>query len=344
MNPLNIISRKDLDALVNRREGETKIGETVHTLDETNWAAALQNSTAQFVLLGIPEDIGVRANHGVGGAHTTWLPSLKSFLNVQETDKLQGSKIAVLGAFDLAEMMVRSQNMDVIALRTLVDEIDNIVYPVIKLIVQAGKIPIVVGGGHNNAYPILKGVSEAKGKAINTINLDAHCDYRVLEGRHSGNGFRYAKQDGYLEKYAMIGLHRNYNSQSLIDEMTHDKDIDFCFYDTIFIEEARDYKKAIDQAVKLTSGNATGIELDLDCIERVLSSAATPCGIAAIQARKYLFQVAHTVDIAYLHLTEGIVKRNDGVEDFMTAKLISYLITDFIRASTNRTTVFIEEA
>ncbi len=34
---------------------------------------------------------------------------------------------------------------------------------------------------------------------INSINLDAHSDFRPAEGRHSGNGFRYAEEDGYLQ-------------------------------------------------------------------------------------------------------------------------------------------------
>nr|WP_233167177.1 arginase family protein [Pedobacter sp. ASV2] len=35
------------------------------------------------------------------------------------------------------------------------------VFPIIEKIVAAGKVPIVIGGGHNNAYPIIKGSSLA---------------------------------------------------------------------------------------------------------------------------------------------------------------------------------------
>ena len=63
-------------------------------------------------------------------------------------------------------------------------------------IVPSGKIPIIIGGGHNNAYGNIKGLALAKGKPVNAINFDAHSDFRIMEGRHSGNGFSYAFEEG----------------------------------------------------------------------------------------------------------------------------------------------------
>jgi formiminoglutamase len=70
------------------------------------------------------------------------------------------------------------------------------------------KIPVVIGGGHNNAYPLLKGAAKGLQQAqqtplpqINCINLDAHTPVTgPEEGRHSGNAFRYAESDGFLQK------------------------------------------------------------------------------------------------------------------------------------------------
>ncbi|HRO42268.1 MAG TPA: formimidoylglutamase [Flavipsychrobacter sp.] len=343
MSNLNIISQQELNQLFTKRDGETKLGENVQVVDGVDWQTSLNRSDAQFVLLGIPEDIGVRANYGVGGTHTLWEPALKAILNVQHTDLLQGEKLLILGSFDFSEMMKRSANMEVEGMRMLVNEIDDLVYPVIKAICDSGKTPIIIGGGHNNAYPILKGISKSKGTAINCINLDAHTDYRAIEGRHSGNGFRYAKMDGYLKRYAMVGLHRSYNSQNVLNDITSDPDIHFCFYEDIFLQMKSELYGAIDEAIRFTAGTVTGVELDLDCIEHTLSSAATPCGFTTLQARQFLLQTIHFANVGYLHLTEGIVSRNDGREDPMTAKLISYLVTDFIRAATNKPTVFIKE-
>ncbi|NQY12901.1 MAG: arginase family protein, partial [Henriciella sp.] len=69
-----------------------------------------------------------------------------------------------------------------------------------------GPIPIVIGGGHNNAYPILKGMSQGRHSTFAAINLDPHTDFRALEGRHSGNGFHYATEQGFLSHYFCLGM------------------------------------------------------------------------------------------------------------------------------------------
>jgi len=331
MGSLHVATRSHIDHLINKRPGETKLGEQVQVVHADNWQEELKNSSAKFVLLGIPEDIGVRANYGVGGAHTIWEPALKAILNVQHTNKLKGEDLLILGDFNFRDMMHKAEHAEVLALRELVAQIDDAVAPVIKEIIAAGKIPIIIGGGHNNAYPLLQGASEAKGNKVNCINLDAHSDYRTMEGRHSGNGFRYAKKKGYLDKYAIVGLHENYNSQEVMAEMEADDDILFSTYEDIFIYNELGFDTAVINAINHTKGKTTGIELDLDCIEHVLSSAATPCGISTVQARKYVTVCAANVDAAYLHITEGATKLKSGKEDMYTAKLVAYLATDFIR-------------
>ena len=228
--------------------------------------------------------------------------------------------------------MVRAEKSTVSEQRAIVDEIDQIVYPVIQKIVLAGKVPIVIGGGHNNAYPIIKGVSEALGNAINTINLDPHSDFRAMEGRHSGNGFRYAHREGFLEKYCVIGMHENYNAQDIVDEEKDDPDLSFAFYEDIFVKERKTFYDVVRNAMNKTSGRPTGIEVDMDCLERSLASAATPSGITAVQARRFVNWCAHTLHPAYFHIAEGVVELRDGRRDDMTPKMASYLVTDFIKA------------
>lgn len=344
MSRFKIISRKTIETLTNRREGEEKLGESVEILQENkDLKTSFEDCHARFVLIGIPEDIGIRANSGIGGAQTAWLPVLKSILNVQNTELLPGKELAVAGAFDFSEWMEESRDFPVYQLREMVSKIDEEVAVVLEAVFSAGKIPIVIGGGHNNAYPLLKAASRSSGKALNCINLDAHSDFRAIEGRHSGNGFRYAMMDGYLKKYAVVGLHRNYNSQSVLQEMSSHPDIHFCFYEDIFLHQPTSLDTALASAFRFTAGMPTGIELDLDCIEGVLSSAGTPSGFSALEARRFLARAAGVSDVAYLHLPEGCVSRADGKEDYLVPKLITYLVTDFVRASLNKKTVFIQE-
>ena len=323
-------TREQLNNLISYRDGETRLGQHV-AVAGADIRQALQSDAVKYVLLGIPEDIGVRANYGVGGAHTLWNPALKALLNIQSTTALPGNELLVLGAFDFSEWMNESLQADPVALRAYVARIDDEVYPLIRMIVAAGKIPVVIGGGHNNAYPLLKGASLALGQPVNCINLDAHSDFRVLEGRHSGNGFRYAKEEGYLSHYAIVGLHRNYNSQPVLNDIAGDLTLQASFYEDIFLDEQLGFRDALANAVGHTDNRPTGIELDMDCIERVLSSAATPNGITTVQARQYLRYCATNSQPAYLHITEGAVQLRDGRSDNSTAKLAAYLVSDFMR-------------
>lgn len=336
MSSFIITTKADLAPLINKREGEVKFGECVQTIEDDNWEAALKASAAKFVLVGIPEDIGVRANYGIGGTYTLWQPALKALLNVQESKCLKGEQLLVLGAFDFSDIMEQSKDKTIDELRELVSYIDDTVAPIIQKIAAAGKIPIVIGGGHNNAFPILKGISEARKTALNCINLDAHTDFRQMEGRHSGNGFRYAHREGFLNKYEVIGLHENYNAQDIIDEVIDDPDLHFSFYEDIFLREKFSFFEAVENAIERVAGKLTGIELDLDCIENVLSSAATPCGISTIHARQYISWCSKQLSPAYLHLPEGAVTLDDGRTNNLTPKLVTYLITDFIKAYPNK--------
>jgi formiminoglutamase len=47
---------------------------------------------------------------------------------------------------------------------------------------------------------------------VNAINFDAHSTF-ILEGRHSGNGFSYAYEEGFLKNILFFGLHENYTSK-----------------------------------------------------------------------------------------------------------------------------------
>ena len=346
MKHFKFYSKADILSLTKVRRFETKLGERLQYLkEEMEWPEVLQQSTAQYVLLGIPEDIGVKANYGLGGADTAWIPFLTAFLNIKSNDFFTGENILLLGHFDFGDLKFLIENnaysadekIDAYqhALKIVDDEVENMM----KEIAAANKIPLVIGGGHNNSYPIIKGVSKGLHKAeliplaqINCINLDAHADYGVTEGRHSGNGFRYAEEDGYLGKYCIIGLHENYVSQNLLMDMHNNPFLDYISYEEIFIHERKNFIQAVAHATGFTEDSKTGIELDLDCIENVLSSAATPSGITVLQARQYLNFAATDSKVAYLHICEGACKLPDGRKDESTGKLISYLVSDFVKA------------
>jgi formiminoglutamase len=343
---LKVYSKKDILSLTRLRKFETKLGERILTAgDVNNLEQSLKESKADFVLFGIPEDLGAKGNYGIGGTDTLWIPFLQSFFNIQSNDFLDGREVMVIGHFDFGDMQylidttAKSPEEKIEAYRHAVNTIDDEVEHLVKLITESKKIPLVIGGGHNNTYPLIKGAAKGWHNAgviplaqINCINLDAHADYRPMEGRHSGNAFRYAEEDGYLQKYCIVGLHENYLPQNVWIDIVNNPFIDCITFEDIFIREKRTFIQAVAHATGFTEDTLTGIDIDLDGIQNTLSSAMTPVGISPTQARQYISFAAADSKPAYVHICEGATRLNDGRSDATSGKLIAYLISDFIKA------------
>src|SRR5688500_7551337 len=345
MRHLKIYNKQDVLSLTKLRRFETKLGERIHILNDSDIEKSIRESKAGYVLFGIPEDLGAKGNFGIGGTDTLWIPFLQSLLNIQSNDFFDGEEVLLLGHFDFGDMQylidttARSQDEKIEAYRHAVNTIDDEVEQLAKIITETKKIPIVVGGGHNNSYPLIKGAAKGWHKAgvlqlaqINCINLDAHADYRPMEGRHSGNAFRYAEEDGYLQKYCIVGLHENYLPQNVWIDMVNNPFIDCITFEDIFVHEKRTFMQAVSHATGFTEDTLTGIDVDLDAIQNTLSSAMTPVGITPIQARQYISYTAADAKPAYVHICEGATRLSDGRSDSTSGKLISYLLSDFVKA------------
>ena len=345
---LKIYNKQDILSLTRIRRFETKLGERLQVIQDTSdIARSLVTSTAKYVLFGVPEDLGTKGNYGIGGTDTLWIPFLQSFLNIQSNDFFDGAEVLLLGHFDFGDIQylidttARTPDEKIEAYRHAVNKVDDEVEQLAKMIAEAKKIPLVIGGGHNNSYPLIKGTAKGWHKAgviplaqINCINLDAHADYRPMEGRHSGNAFRYAEEDGYLQKYCIVGLHENYLPQNVWIDIVNNPFIDILTYEDIFVHEKRNFIQAVAHATDFTDDGLTGIDVDIDCIEHTLSSAMTPVGILPNHARQYISFAAAQSKPAYLHICEGATRLSDGRADSTSGKLVSYLVSDFVKGMT----------
>ena len=339
-------NKTDILSLTRLRKYETKLGECILCgLDSASLEESISQTGAAYIIVGIPEDIGVKANLGTGGSDSCWFPFLDAFLNIQSNDFFSGENVFIAGHFNFNEIknLIKINASDdeekLAAYRHAVNTIDDEVEELINIITRYNKIPIIIGGGHNNAYPALKGAAKGLLKAglislsqINCISLDAHANYQPLEGRHSGNALRYADEDGYLNKYCVVGLHENNFQQNVWMDIANNPFIDCVTYEDIFIYEKRNFIQAVAHATGFTEDNYTGIEVSLDSIENVLSSASTPCGITTLHARQFVNFAATDSRIAYLHFCEGATILETGEICNSAGKLISYLVSDFIKA------------
>lgn len=334
----------DLAKVTNHRSGEIKFGEKMIVLPkDADKIKFLQESEAKYVLLGIPEDIGVRANYGRPGTASAWENAIKSIANIQHNRFSKGSQIIVLGQLDVSAEMRDVENLDFndiddrSKLSQLVEKIDKEVSHIIFTIMKAGKTPIIIGGGHNNAYGNIKGSALAKGKPINAVNFDAHSDFRILEGRHSGNGFSYAYEEGFLKKYFIFGLHENYTSKSVLDLIKKLEDrVRYNTYDSVNIRKEKDFTREMALALEFIKTDAFGIEIDLDAIPNIASSAMTISGFSVEELRQFISFFGQHKNAAYLHICEGAPDLADSPKNNLIGKLIGYLVTDFIKANNEK--------
>ncbi|TDD95928.1 formimidoylglutamase [Flavobacterium cellulosilyticum] len=331
----------DLAKATNHRSGEIKFGEKMITIPKgIDPSEFLKTSDAKYVLFGIPEDIGIRANYGRPGAASAWQSAIKSIANIQHNRFCKGSHLLVLGQLDVSQEMKDVENLDFnifkdrTRLSQLVEIIDKEVSHIIYTIVKSGKIPIIIGGGHNNSYGNIKGTALAKGKSINAVNFDAHSDFRILEGRHSGNGFSYAYEEGFLKKYFIFGLHESYTSKSVLDIIKKSEErLRYNSYDSINIRKEKDFNTELNNALKFIENDYYGIEVDLDAIPNIASSAMTLSGFSVEELRQFITFFGKNKNAAYLHICEGAPDLGDEKNNQLIGKLIGYLITDFIKSN-----------
>ncbi len=340
---LKVYSKEMVAGMTRVRRFETKIGEVIQTVAAfPNTEQAVQESKAKFVLVGVPEDIGIRANYGKGGVGSAWNAFLDCFLNFQSNDFFDGSDVLLLGHLNFAgvaeviEGNAGNAEERIEAYRHSVNSIDDAVEQVVKLITACQKIPIVISGGHHNAYGCIKGAAKGCHKAgllpiaqINIINLDPHAEYSPMAGRHSGNAFRYADEDGYLEKYCVVGLHENLLPQNCWLDMANDPFFDFITYEDIYVHQKQSFEQAVRHAVDFTNDTLCGIELDLDAIQGIMGQAD---GISSLHARQYLHLAASQSKTAYLHIAEGKERTGEPHQMDAVGSLLGYLVSDFIKA------------
>ena len=315
-------SSSDLVSRTSIRAGEQRLGEVISAVSPKQWANE-DELPFKFVVVGIEEDFGVRANYGRGGAEESYQAFLSYFCNLQTNRFFPSSQVAVLGAV-VATSKIPDDQTDLLRSATALN--DLVIQEIVQRIIQKGAIPIVIGGGHNNAYGCLSGVSLAKGLPINCLNIDAHTDLRDTEGRHSGNGFTYAMKKGYLGHYFMLGIQENYTSENIWQRIADDENIDLASYEDLMSGEEQ-FEEVYARITDLL-GEHYGLELDVDVIANFPSSAQSISGFSFEKVRKIIYALDFSPH--YFHLCEGRVANEE--EFAQVGRGLALLVADFVKA------------
>jgi formiminoglutamase len=159
-----------------RRPDDPRLGEVVEFWD--GHPASLRKGRA--VIVGFPQDEGVRRNHGRPGAAEA-PERIRHWLYRLTTCDFDGD-LALHPPIDAGNIRV---------VGTL-EESQQALGEVVAGLLAAGAIPVVLGGGHETAFGHFLGYAHSNTRC-GIINLDAHLDVRpYTDGGNSGTPFRQA--------------------------------------------------------------------------------------------------------------------------------------------------------
>src|SRR5690606_16902149 len=137
--------------------------------------------------------------------------------------------------------------------------------------------------------------------------------------------FSYAFVDGFLDKYFIFGLHRNYTSEAVFNSMEKNSHrVNFNLFEDISINQKLSFSEALKDAEHFCCDKNFGIELDMDAIEMMGSSAITPSGFTLTEARKFVSYFSKNENASYLHICEGAP--SSGIFPNQIGKAIAYLV------------------
>ncbi len=150
----------------------------------------------QVAMVGVPMDLGVtnRTGSRFGPRALRTIERIGPYNHVLECAPVFDLRVADIGDVPFASRYRLEQSHDDIERR-------------INQIVDAGVVPLSVGGDHSITHPILKAVG--KNRPVGLIHIDAHCDTGGAFDHtkfHHGGPFRNAVLDGVLDPSRTIQI------------------------------------------------------------------------------------------------------------------------------------------
>ena len=346
-----LLQAVDCQSLCNPRVGEKRLGEVLAQLPPVADQASYQEALAQawqqgqrIVLVGVAESIGPRANLGRGGAEHGWLAALKGLLNWQVNDLVASHLLVLAGSVVTADLQQASAELDsnqsahLEQLRDLCAQLDQRVSAVLQPAFAQGFAVILIGGGHNNAYPLLTSLAEQTEQSVGAINLDPHADFRACEGRHSGNGFSYAYEHGALQHYHVVGLHPAKNNARSLSRL---QQAGFS-WTTLQQLWQQPWSEQLTHLQQLSHSWQCpfGIEIDLDALYAIPASAINFVGLSVSHAATLINTLASDPNARYLHLAEAAPSLHPQGQrhgEIVTAQVLSELVLAYLQGYVRRT-------
>jgi len=176
MNIFDYLNTPAPDIFYKRNDpNDVRLGETVQT-DPESYAEA------NVVILGCPQDEGVRRNKGRIGAAQAPDEIRRTLYKFVPPDN------DTLRLFDAGNTIIQDT----------LEETHAIHSQIVEQIIKDGKKIVSLGGGNDVSYPDCSGLAKAVDSVL-AINVDAHFDVRADEIRNSGTPYRQLLEEGFIK-------------------------------------------------------------------------------------------------------------------------------------------------
>ncbi|MGD9561063.1 MAG: formimidoylglutamase [Pyrinomonadaceae bacterium] len=267
--------------------------------------------TADIVILGCPQDEGVRRNNGRPGAAEAPAATRAQFYRLTTFNVTKR-------VMDLGDVIIGAD----------LEETHETHASIVKTVLADGKRLIVLGGGNDISYADGRAMAETYGTTNwLAINIDSHLDVRVADKRNSGTPYRQLLDEKLIrpDYFYEVGYQSHFCSPVYYDYIRK------LGVNRISLELLRSRAEAdveLKESIKLkftrhSSSLNTFFGFDLDAVRSADApgtSAPSPLGLRAgefIQLVKYAASLANTRIIEFSE-----VNPNFDIDD-RTARLVA---------------------
>lgn len=167
------------------------------------------------ILIGCPQDEGVRRNNGRVGAAEAPNRIREQLYKMQvyvspEVRLFDAGNVAITDFADATESDSGGDNLK---------PIHNRLTEAVSAFLRDDKKVIVLGGGNDISYADVRALSEVH-REISAINIDAHLDMRIADEMTSGTPYRRLIEEGILQpqKFYEFGIRPESNAVFYLEE------------------------------------------------------------------------------------------------------------------------------
>ncbi|WP_395448736.1 agmatinase [Aminobacter sp. UC22_36] len=228
----------------------------------------------QVAMIGVPMDLGVTNRPGsrFGPRALRTIERIGPYNHVLDCAPVQELRVA-----DIGDVPFRSRYR----LELSHEDIERR----IGQIVDAGVVPLSVGGDHSITHPILKAVG--KNRPVGMIHIDAHCDtggaYDLTKFHHGGP-FRNAVLDGVLDpsRVIQIGIR---GSAEYLWEFSYESGMTIIHAEEV---SGMGIPAVIEKARKIVGDGPTYLSFDIDSLDPSFAPGTGTPEVGGLTTREVL--------------------------------------------------------